>query len=87
MMQFLVYAVLSVNSSSGHGEGERAVLTLCCQVVLELGTRKREMRRNWGHHHVKLELRRIFCARQLAVPNTADTCPNPAGNKITIRSS
>jgi hypothetical protein len=44
MMQFLVYAILSVNSSSGHGEGERAVLTLCCQVVVELGTRKREMR-------------------------------------------
>jgi len=38
-----VYAVLSVNSGSWHGEIERDELTLCSAMMVELWTRKREM--------------------------------------------
>jgi len=40
---YLVYAVLSVNSWSWHGEIERDDLTLCSAMMVELWMRKREM--------------------------------------------
>jgi len=42
-MLYSVYAVLSVNSWSWHGEIERDDLTLCSAMIVELWTRKREM--------------------------------------------
>jgi len=38
-----VYAVLGVNSLSGHGEIEKEDSTLCSAVMVELWTRKRAM--------------------------------------------
>jgi len=70
-MQYLVYAVLGVNSSSGHEDIERDDLTSCSQVMVELRTRKREMRGAGGNHHEKLGLKRISCVSQFTIPDTA----------------
>jgi hypothetical protein len=43
-MLYLVYTVLSVNSSSWHGATERDDITLYSAMMVELWTRKREMR-------------------------------------------
>jgi len=37
MMQYSVYAVVSVNSGSWHGEIEKDDITSCSQVVLAMG--------------------------------------------------
>jgi len=52
-------------------------------VMVELRTRKREMKRDGGNHHEKLGLKRISCAGQCIIPDTVGTTPNPAG-KITF---
>jgi len=53
MMQYSVYAILGANSWSWHGEIERDDFTLCSQVMVELRTRKREMKEDTGTHHEK----------------------------------
>jgi len=55
--------------------------------MVELSTRKREIRGDGGNHHEKLGLERITCASQLTIPDTAGMSPDPAGNKPNQASS
>jgi hypothetical protein len=55
--------------------------------MVELRTRKRDMRGDGGNHHEKLGLMRISCASQFTIPDTAGTSPDPAGNITDTRSS
>jgi len=55
--------------------------------MLELSTRKREIRGDGGNHHEKMGLERISYASQLTIPDTAGTIPNPAGNITDTGSS
>jgi len=75
MMLYLVYAVLCVNSKLWHGEIERDDLTSSSYVMVELSTRKREIRGDGGNHHEKLGLREFpvrvnwpFEIRQVRLP-------------------
>ena len=54
--------------------------------MVELSTRKREIRGDGGNHNGKLGLERISFASQLISPDTARTSPNPAGNNTDLRS-
>jgi len=45
------------------------------------------MRGDEGNHHEKLGLKRISCASQLTIPDTAGTTPDPAGKNTDARSS
>ena len=56
-------------------------------MMVELRTRKRVMRGDWGNHHEKLGIKRISCASQFTVPDTAGTNPDPACNKTDSRTS
>jgi len=55
--------------------------------MVELRTRKREMRADGGNHYEKLGLERILCARQPTIPDTAGTCPDLVCNFTDMRSS
>jgi len=55
--------------------------------MVELSTRKREIRGDGGNHHEKLGLKRISCASRLTIPDTAGTSTDPAGNNTDTRSS
>jgi len=55
--------------------------------MVELSTRKREIRGDGGNHHEKLGLERILCASQLTISDTAGRSPDPAGNNTNRRSS
>jgi len=55
--------------------------------MVELSTRKREIRGDGGKHHEKLGLKRISCASQMTIPYTAGTSPDPRGNNTGTRSS
>jgi len=52
--------------------------------MVDLRTRMREMR---GDHHEKLGFKRISCASQFTIPDTAGTSPNPACNYTDTKSS
>jgi hypothetical protein len=54
--------------------------------MVELSTRKREIRGDGGNHHEKQGLERISCASQLIIPDTAGTSPDLAGT-ITDKGS
>jgi hypothetical protein len=45
------------------------------------------MRGDGGNHHEKLGLKRIPCASQLTIADTAGTIPDPAGKNTDTRSS
>jgi len=55
--------------------------------MVELSTRKREIKGDGGNHHEKLSLERILCGRQLTIPDPADTSPDPAGTNTDTKSS
>jgi len=55
--------------------------------MVDLRTRMREMRGDGGKNHEKLGLKRISCASQLTIPDTAGTSPDPACNYTDTRSS
>jgi len=55
--------------------------------MVDLRTRMREMRGDGGNYHEKLGLKRISCASQLTIPDTAGTSPDPACNYTDTRSS
>ena len=55
--------------------------------MLELRTRKREMRGNGGNQYEKLGLKRISCASQLTTSNTAGISPDSVCNYTDRRSS
>jgi len=48
--------------------------------MVELSTRKRDIRGDGGNHHEKLGPERISCASKLSILDTAGTNPDPAGN-------
>jgi hypothetical protein len=48
--------------------------------MVELSTRKRDIRGDGGNHHEKLGLERISCASQLTRPDMEATSPDLAGN-------
>ena len=48
---------------------------------------KREMRGYGGNYHEKLGLKRILCASQFTIPDTAGTTPDPVCNYTDMRSS
>jgi len=47
----------------------------------------REMRGDGANHHGKLELKRISCASQLTIPDTAGTSPDQVCNNPDTKSS
>ena len=55
--------------------------------MVELRTRKREMRGYGGNHHEKLGLKRISCGSQFNIPDMAAISPDPACNYTVTRSS
>ena len=55
--------------------------------MVELSTRKREIRGDGGNHHEKLGHKKISGASQITIHDTAGTCPDPAGNNTDPRSS
>ena len=55
--------------------------------MVELRTRKGEMRGYGGSHHDKLELKRISCASQFTMPDTAGMIPDTACKYTDMRSS
>jgi len=55
--------------------------------MVELRTRNREMRGHGENHHEKLGLKRIWCASQLTIPDTAGMSSDPACNHTDMRSS
>ena len=86
-MQYSVYAGLSVNCWSWHGEIESDDLTSCFSVMVELRTRKREMRAYGRNHHENLGHNTLSCVSQSTIPDIADTSPDPACNDADKRSS
>jgi len=52
-----------------------------------LRTRKREMRGDGGNHREKLGLKRISCASQFTIPDTAGMSPDPACDYTDTRFS
>jgi len=54
--------------------------------MVQLRTRKREIRRDGGNHHEKMGHKTISCASQFTIPNTAGTSPDPACNNTNTRS-
>jgi len=54
--------------------------------MVEVRTRKREMRGYRGNHHEKLGLKRVSCASHLTIPDTAGKSPDPAYNYTDTRS-
>jgi len=55
--------------------------------MVELRTRKREMREDGTNQHEKLGLDRISCANKIGLPDTAGTSPDPAYIHTDTRSS
>jgi len=55
--------------------------------MVELRTRQKEMRGDGGNHNEKLGLKRILCASELSIPDTAGMSPDPACNNPDTRSS
>jgi len=55
--------------------------------MVELRTRKSEIRGYEGNYHEKLGLTRISCASQLTIPTTAGKSPDPACSCTDTRSS
>ena len=55
--------------------------------MVELRTRKREMRGYGGNHHEELRLQKISCASQFTIRNTAGMSPDPVCNNTDTRSS
>jgi len=47
----------------------------------------RESREDGENHHEKLGLKRLSCASQFAIPDTAARSPDPEGNHTDTRSS
>jgi len=54
--------------------------------MVELRIRKREMTGYGGNHHERLGLKRISCASQLTITDTAGTSPDPVCNTTDTRS-
>jgi len=55
--------------------------------MVELSTRKRDIRGDWGNHHEKLALEKNSSATQLTIPDAAGTISDPAGTIADTGSS
>ena len=55
--------------------------------MVQLSTRKWEIRGGGRNRHEKLGFKRISCESQFTIPDTAGTSRNPAGNNTDTRSS
>ena len=55
--------------------------------MVELSTRKREIRGDGENYHEKLGLERISCASRLTIREMARMSPDPASNNTDTRSS
>jgi hypothetical protein len=55
-------------------------------VIVELRTKKREMRGVGTPHHGKQGLKRMSCASHIPIPAMGGMCPNPACNHVNMRS-
>jgi hypothetical protein len=55
--------------------------------MVELWTRKGEMKGYGGNHHDELGVKRISFASGFTLPDTAGTNPDPACNSTNTRSS
>jgi len=55
--------------------------------MVELSTRKREIRGDGGNHHEYLGVRRVTYVSQFTIHDTAGMSPDPAGNTTITRSS
>jgi len=86
-MLYSAYTVLGINSRLMHGAIESDDLTSWFQVMVELSTRKREMRGYRGNHHQKLGLKRISCLIQFTISYTAGRSPVLESNYTDGRSS
>jgi len=56
-------------------------------MMVELSTRKREIREDGGNHHEKLGLKRISCASQCTIPDMPGMSPDPVGNNPDTKTS
>jgi len=86
-LPYSVYAILGVNSWSWHGKIVSDDLTSFFQVMVELKMRIRKQTVYWGYHHEKLGLKRISCASQFSILDTAGTTPDMGCNYTDTRSS
>jgi len=86
-MQYLVHAMLGVDTWSWHGEIEWNDLTLCSPVMVEWKTSMREMRGDDGNCHEKLGQRRMSYASQFTIPDRPGTSPDLAHTITTVRSA
>jgi hypothetical protein len=55
--------------------------------MVELKTRMRKQTEYWGNHHEKLGLKRISCASQFTIPDTAGVTHNTVCNYTDTRPS
>jgi hypothetical protein len=55
--------------------------------MVELRTRKREMRGDGGNHYEKLGIQRISCESQFTIPDMTGTTPDLAGKNTNMRAS
>jgi len=55
--------------------------------MVELRTRKRDMRGDGGNHLEKLGVKRISCASQFTIPHAAGMSPDLVCNNTNMRSS
>jgi hypothetical protein len=55
--------------------------------MVELRTKKRELRGNGENHHEKLGLQKILCVSELTIPEEVGISSDPPGNIIGARSS
>jgi len=55
--------------------------------MVQLSTRKRQIKIDGGNHDENLGLKRISCASQFTIPDMVGTSPDLAANKTDVRSS
>jgi len=86
-MLYLVRSELGVNCGSWHGEIERYDLTSCSRVMVELRTRKRDMRGHRRNVHENLGHKRISGGSQFTIPDMVGMSPDQVCINIDTRTS
>ena len=85
-IQYLVFAVHGVDTSSCHGEIMTDDFTSWFYMMVESRTRKRERRGDGTNLREKVKLKRFLCASQFTIPNMAGTNPAPVCIHTNLRS-
>jgi hypothetical protein len=86
-MQYTVFAVHGVDTSSCHGEIMTDDYTSWSYMMVELRTRKRGMRGDGTNLGEKVNVQSNLYASQFTIPDMAGTNPAPACIHINLRSS